>query len=207
MLSALDHLGENPLPSSPKGKGSSLEAGREAQDSCASACHTLVQHARPASRAPSALEHRGEMSRFLLHGVIVNKATSLPSSSDVTCGSKPWKGQDRKGRAGHRVETRSFPELRFQTGHPDFLMLAQREQGVPTRRGGWPRGREGEQGHVGSGAGDRTRVPRALGWGWGCLPRSPVQLMSSSGPALVLCSGGVWRRNLSEGSYRREGER
>lgn len=138
MLSWQDHLGGNPLTSSPKGKGSSLEAGREEQDSCASALHTLVQHKRSASRAASALRHRGEMSRFLLHGVMVNKATSLPSS-DVTCGSKPWEGQDRKGRAVHRVETRSFPELRFQTGQPNFLVLAQRERGVQTRRGGMAR--------------------------------------------------------------------
>ena len=67
------------------------------------------------------------MSRFLFHGVIVNKATSLPLSG-VTCGNNTWKGQDRKGRAFHRVEAWSFPELRFQTGQPNFLMLEQREQ-------------------------------------------------------------------------------
>ena len=60
------------------------------------------------------------MSRFLLHGVIVNKATSLPSSSDVTCGRKPWKGQDRKGRE-EPIRDTVFLEGKFH-GLADFLL-------------------------------------------------------------------------------------
>ena len=40
-------------------------------------------------------------------GAFVNKPTSLPLA-DVTCGNKPWKGQDRKGRALHQVEVKGY---------------------------------------------------------------------------------------------------
>ena len=86
-----------------------------------------VQHTHTAFRAAYALEHRGEMTKFLSHEAFAKNLTRLPLS-DLTCGSKPWKGQDRKGRTFHRVEACSFHELRFQIGQPNFLMLEQREQ-------------------------------------------------------------------------------
>ena len=140
------------------------------------------------------------MSRFLLHGVIVNKATSLPSSSDVTCGSKPWKGQDRKGRAGHRVETRSFPEPRFQTGQPNFLMLAQREQGVLTRRGGMATRAGGGARTRGKQGGRQDPGPQGLRVGLGLPPaeHSPahVEHLACSGAVIGWCveKEPVWRQ-------------
>lgn len=113
MLSGQDHLGGNSLTSPAKRKVSSLEVGRGAGAiAVLGPLQAPVQHTHPASRAASALEHRSDMTKFLFHEAFVKNPTRLPLS-DVTCGSKPRKGQDRKGRTFHRVEAWSFPNLRF----------------------------------------------------------------------------------------------
>ena len=128
MLSGQDHLGGNSPTSLAKWKVSSLEVRRGAWAMAVlGPLQAPVQHTHPAFRAASALEHRGEVTKFLFHEAFVKNPTRLPLS-DVTRGSKPCKGQDRKGRMFHRVEACSFHELRFQIGQPNFLMLEQREQ-------------------------------------------------------------------------------
>ena len=128
MLSGQDHLGGNSLTSLAKWKVSSLEVCREAWTMAVlGPLQAPVQHTHPAFRAAYALEHRGKMTKFLSHEAFVRNLTRLPLSN-LTCGSKPWKGQDRKGRTLHRVEACSFHELIFQIGQPNFLMLEHREQ-------------------------------------------------------------------------------
>ena len=110
MLSGQDHLGGNSL-TSPAKRVSLLEVGRGAQAiAVLGPLQAPVQHTHPASRAASAIEHRGDMTKFLFHEALVKNPTRLPLS-DMTCGSKPWKGQDRKGRTFHRVEAWSSPNL------------------------------------------------------------------------------------------------
>ena len=68
MLSGQDHLGGNSLTSLAKWKVSSLEVGRGAQAiTVLGPLQAPVQHTHTASRAASALEHRGEMMKFLFH--------------------------------------------------------------------------------------------------------------------------------------------
>ena len=110
MLSGQDHLGGNSL-TSPAKRVSLLEVGRGAQAiAVLGPLLAPVQHTHPASRAASALEHRGDMTKFLFREAFVKNPTRMPLS-DVTRGSKPRKGQDRKGRTFHRVEAWSSPNL------------------------------------------------------------------------------------------------
>ena len=98
MLSGQDHLGGNSLTSPAKRKVSSLEVGRGAGAiAVLGPLQAPVQHTHPASRAASALGHRGEMSRCLLHGVTVNKATSLPLRCDMWKQRMEGTGQEGKG--------------------------------------------------------------------------------------------------------------
>ena len=64
--------------------------------------HLPIQHVQQAARKPLPWAQG-----LLLCGAFVNKPTGLPLA-DVTCGNKPWEGQDRKGRALHQVEVKGY---------------------------------------------------------------------------------------------------